>query len=55
MAGYRLTFDPLEAALFGNISASIAVEGYRPEYSFGVLPGLPQARLDAVRQSVRKV
>jgi hypothetical protein len=55
MAGYRRTYDPLEATLYGNISSSLVVEGNLPEYALEVLPGLPRARLDSLRESVRKV
>lgn len=55
LAGYRRTYDPLEAVLYGNISASLVVEGNHPFYALDALPGLAQARLDALRQSVRKV
>jgi len=54
LAGYRRTFDPLQAVLHGNISASITVEGYGVFYALDALPGLAQARLDALRQAVRK-
>jgi hypothetical protein len=55
LAGYRRSYDPLEAALFGNISASLVVEGVGPFYALDALPGLAEARLDTLRQSVRKV
>ncbi|HSO27281.1 MAG TPA: carbohydrate kinase family protein, partial [Anaerolineales bacterium] len=55
LAGYRRTYDPLEAVLCGNISASLVVEGHTPNYALECLPGLPEARLEALRQSVRKV
>ena len=55
ISGYRRTYDPLEATLYGNISSSLVVEGNLPEYALDVLPGLPQARLDSLRESVRKV
>lgn len=55
LAGYRRTYDPLQAALHGNISASLAVEGHGPFYALNALPGLAQARLEALRQAVRKV
>jgi sugar/nucleoside kinase (ribokinase family) len=55
LAGYQRTFDPLQAALYGNISASLVVEGKNPLYALDVLPGLANARLEALRQSVRKV
>jgi sugar/nucleoside kinase (ribokinase family) len=55
LAGYRKTFDPLEAVLYGNISASLVIEGQGPFYAIEALPGLPEARLNALRQLVRKV
>ena len=53
MAGWRRTFNGLEAALYGNVSASLAIEGSGPFFSLDALPGLAQARLDVLRQSVR--
>jgi sugar/nucleoside kinase (ribokinase family) len=55
LAGYRRTYDALEACLHGNISASLVVEGKKALYALDSLPGLAAARLDALRQSVRKV
>jgi hypothetical protein len=55
LAGYRRTYDPVQAVLHGNISASITVEGYGVFYALDALPGLAQARLDALIQTVRKV
>lgn len=55
LAGYRRTFDPLAAALYGNISASLVIEGLGPYYGLDALPGLAQARLDSLRQSVRRL
>lgn len=55
LAGYRRTYDPVMAVLHGSISASLVVEGNDPLYALDSLPGLPQARLDALKQSVRKV
>lgn len=55
LAGWRRHYDPLQAALYGNISASLVIEGNDPYYALDALPGLPQARLDAMRQSIRKV
>jgi hypothetical protein len=53
--GYRKTYDPVEAVLYGNISASIVSEGVGPFFALDVLPGLPQARLEHLRQSIRKL
>jgi sugar/nucleoside kinase (ribokinase family) len=55
LAGYRRSFDPLQAVLHGNISASLVVEGSDPFYALDALPGLAEARLNAIRQSIRKV
>ncbi len=55
LAGYRRTYDPLEATLYGNISASLVVEGCRATYALEALPGLAQARLEALRAQVRAV
>lgn len=55
LAGYRKTYDPVEAVLYGNISAAIVSEGIGPFFALDVLPGLPEARIEHLRQSVRKV
>jgi sugar/nucleoside kinase (ribokinase family) len=55
LAGYRKTYDPLEAVLYGSISASFVLEDDSPFYALDALPGLAEARLEALRQSIRKV
>lgn len=55
LAGYRRTYDPLQAVLYGNISASLAIEGNSAFYALDVLPGLPQARLETLRHTVRRI
>ena len=55
LAGYRLTYEPLQAALYGNIAASLVVEGNGPFFALDALPGLAGARLEALRQSVRRI
>jgi ribokinase len=55
LAGYRQTYDPLQAVLFGGISASLTIEGSRAFYALDALPGLAQARLEALKEGVRKV
>ncbi|MCJ7624958.1 MAG: carbohydrate kinase family protein [Anaerolineaceae bacterium] len=50
IAGFRKTYDPLEAALFGNISAAITMEGNNPFYLLDILPGLAKARLNRLRE-----
>ncbi|MCX8025156.1 MAG: carbohydrate kinase family protein [Thermanaerothrix sp.] len=52
LAGYRQTYDPLAAVLYGNISASLVIEGSGPFYALGALPGLAQARLEALRDAI---
>lgn len=54
LAGYRSTYDPLQAALTGNISAAMTMEGTHPFYALEALPGLAKARLEALRETVRK-
>ena len=55
LVGYRTTYNPLTAALYGNISASLVVEGSGPFYALDALPGLAQARLESLQGMVRKL
>lgn len=55
LAGYHKTYDPLEAVLYGSISASFVLESDSPFYALDALPGLADARLEALHQSIRKV
>ena len=55
LAGYRKDYDPLEGVLYGNVSASLAIEGLGPFYPLECTPGLTQARLDALREMVRRI
>ncbi len=55
LAGYRKTYDPLEATLYGNVSASLKVEGSGAFYPLNVLGGLAEARLTALRDLVRSI
>ncbi|MCF6278336.1 MAG: carbohydrate kinase family protein [Anaerolineales bacterium] len=55
LAGYHKTGDPLLAAAYGNVSASLSMEGSGPFYPIDVLPGLALARLDALRDMTREV
>jgi sugar/nucleoside kinase (ribokinase family) len=55
LVGLTHTGDPVEAALRGSVAASLAIEGTGPGYLLDTLPGLPQARLDALRPSVRRL
>lgn len=55
LAGYRSSYDPLEAALAGSVSAALVIEGTNPFYAMDALPGLAKARMVALRDMVRKV
>ena len=55
LAGYKITYDPLQAALYGNISASLKVEGSGAFYPLETLSGLAEARLRALKDWVREV
>ena len=55
LAGYRRTYDPLEAVLYGSVSASLTIEGSGAFFALDALPGLAQARLEALREAVRKI
>jgi hypothetical protein len=54
-AGYIRTFDPVRAVLHGSVSASLTIEGSGAFHALDALPGLAQARLDALSSLVRKV
>jgi hypothetical protein len=45
----------LEGVLYGNISASLKLEGSGAFYPLDVLPGLAEARLSALRNMVREL
>lgn len=53
LGSYKESYDPLEAALHGNISASFAVESTDPFYMLDTLPQLINLRLDYMRGLVR--
>ena len=55
LAGYANSFDPLQAALAGNVSASLAIEGSGAFYALESLPGLARARLQSLSDIVRLV
>ncbi len=55
LAGYRRTYDPLQSALYGNVSASLKLEGSGAFYPLSTLTGLAEARMDVLRDLVRKV
>ncbi|RPJ17547.1 MAG: carbohydrate kinase family protein [Chloroflexi bacterium] len=55
LSGYCKNYDPLEGVLYGNVSASLKLEGSGAFYPLDVLPGLAEARLSALRDMVREV
>jgi ribokinase len=55
LSGYCKNYDPLEGVLYGNVSASLKIEGSGAFYPLDVLPGLAEARLSALREMVREV
>lgn len=54
LAGYQETFDPLDAALRGAVSASLKIEGSGPFYALEMLPGLAEARYHSLKDLVRE-
>lgn len=55
LSGYCRNYDPLEGVLYGNVSASLKLEGSGAFYPLDVMPGLADARLSALRNMVREV
>jgi sugar/nucleoside kinase (ribokinase family) len=55
LAGFEQSEDPLRAAAYGNIAASLSIEGSGPFYPTEILSGLAQARLDALLGRIRSV
>jgi len=55
LAGYCKNYDPLEGVLYGNISASLKLEGSGAFYPLDVLPRLADARLNVLKDMVRAV
>jgi sugar/nucleoside kinase (ribokinase family) len=55
LSGYCKNYDPVEGILRGNISASLKLEGNGAYYPMDVIPGLAEARLNVLRDMVRKV
>ncbi|MFZ5885794.1 MAG: carbohydrate kinase family protein [Chloroflexota bacterium] len=54
-AGFCKSYDPVEGVLYGNVSASLKLEGLGAFHPLEVLPGLAEARLNALRELVRRV
>lgn len=54
-AGFCKNYDSLEGVLYGNVTASLKLEGYGAFHPLDVLPGLAEARLSVLRDMVRQV
>jgi sugar/nucleoside kinase (ribokinase family) len=55
VAGFCKNYDPLEGVLYGNVSASLKLEGGGAFYPLDVMPGLAEARLNALMNMVKEV
>lgn len=55
LAGYCRTYDPLQGVLYGNVSASLTIEGPGAFYALDVVPGLAEARRQALEGIVQEV
>jgi ribokinase len=55
VSGFCRNYDPLEGVLYGNVSASLMLEGGGAFHPLDVMPGLAEARLSALRDMVRRV
>lgn len=55
LVGLGQTGSPVEAALYGSVSASLTIEGTGALFPLDSAPGLAQARLEALRPRVKQV
>ena len=55
LSGYGRTNDPFMAALHGNVSASLKIEGIGPFATLDAMPGLADARLQALKEMAREI
>lgn len=55
LVGLATTGDPVEAALRASVSASLVIEGSGALYALDAMPGLINARLEALRPALRKI
>lgn len=53
MVGYCRNYDPLEAALYGNVSASMVLDGIGIYHPLNSINGLKFARLERIRRYTR--
>ncbi len=55
LIGLTQTENPVEAALYGSVSASIVIEGTGALFALDSLPGLLEARLEVLRPQVKRM
>ncbi len=55
LVGYRTTYNPIEAAVYGSVSASLTMEGSGPYYALEAMPGLALARYEHLKKMVQHV
>jgi hypothetical protein len=55
LAGYQKTFDPLRGMLYGNVSASLSIEGSGVFSILEAMPGLAHRRLESLTGIARQV
>jgi sugar/nucleoside kinase (ribokinase family) len=55
LIGYQKTFDPLHGTLYGNISASLTIEGSKAFYALDALSGLAEARYQSLQGMVQRI
>jgi sugar/nucleoside kinase (ribokinase family) len=55
LVGLGQTGSPVEAALYGSVSASLTIEGTGALFALEAAPGLAQARLEALRSRIKQV
>jgi sugar/nucleoside kinase (ribokinase family) len=55
LINYRQTYDAVYAALCGNVTASFVMESCGPFYVLGAMPGLKEARLEALKDLVTQM
>jgi sugar/nucleoside kinase (ribokinase family) len=55
LAGFRQSFDPLQAVMHGNVAASLAIEGSGPFFLLDALPGLAEARLHHLKETIKEI
>lgn len=55
LVNYRKSYDPIFATLCGNVTASFVMEGVGPFYVLDAMPGLKEARLEAIKNHISQV